>query len=240
MYANRLIVPILLRKRFANSLEKSGTNRGRINRVRLTTQATKIKTMTICIDMLVNEHKVILQVVGNLEKFALAMRNAVRIDAELLREAVIFMREYADKCHHGKEEDLLFPAFIDHGVPPQGCPIAALLHEHKSGRELVGNLDKAVDDFQAKKSGAEESMLAAIDGLAKLYPNHIWKEDAMVFPMTDNLLPVGIVNNLTKQFEALDARFGPDFFARHSDFVKRFSIAAERATAHLASKAPER
>ena len=75
------------------------------------------------IDMLSKEHKIILQVVLGLHGLAGHLREGRRVDVELLREAVDFMREFADKCHHAKEEELLFPALVAHGVPLHGCPL---------------------------------------------------------------------------------------------------------------------
>ena len=53
-----------------------------------------------------------------------------------------FLRVFVDKCHHGKEEDLLFPALIAGGVPKEG-PIAVMLHEHEMGRRYVKAMSEA-------------------------------------------------------------------------------------------------
>ena len=188
-------------------------------------------TEAACIDILIAEHKVILQVVDGLQKLSKVLRTGLPVDIALLRDAVTFMREYADHCHHGKEEDLLFPAFIEHGVPPQGCPIAALLHEHKAGRELVGRLENAIEDYQKSESGAGEAVTAAIDGIVKLYPNHIWKEDVMVFPMAGNVLPVEVREKLHEQFMLVNAGLESGFFERHHGFAERFAEAAQAVLA---------
>ncbi|MFZ2628825.1 MAG: hemerythrin domain-containing protein, partial [Rugosibacter sp.] len=71
------------------------------------------------------------------------------IDVEMVRKIVHFMREFADKCHHGKEEQLLFPAMEKKGVPETGCPLGGLMGEHKKGRSLVTALEEAADIYAA-------------------------------------------------------------------------------------------
>ena len=184
-------------------------------------------TENAAIQMLMDEHKVILRVIAGLEQMAVRLREGVAIDPLLLQETVLFMREYADRCHHGKEEDLLFPAYIEHGVPPQGCPISALLHEHKSGRELVGQLEKASEAYRQGSGEAGEAVARSIDGIVKLYPNHIWKEDEMVFPMAESVLPAQARKELYRQFKAVNARQPDDLQQRSESFAERLAKAVK-------------
>lgn len=144
-------------------------------------------TINAAIDMLVDEHRLILKVVDGLRLAAENLRGGNRIDPALLREAGVFMREFADRTHYAKEEALLFPALVAHGVPLHGCPIDALLHEHEKGRLLVKQISDELDPYAAGVSNAGNAIADAIDGIVKLYPNHIWKEDDMVFPMVERL-----------------------------------------------------
>ncbi len=83
------------------------------------------------------EHRLIETVVNALGGVAHAIEKGQRADAAMLATAVEFFRIYADKLHHGKEETLFFPMLVKRGVPPQGCPIGGLNHEHEKGRALV-------------------------------------------------------------------------------------------------------
>jgi len=86
-------------------------------------------------EMLEAEHRVIARIVGITPVLAQRLEEGDVIKPEILKSIVEFMRIYADKCHHGKEEDLLFPALSDKGVPMQGCPIGALVADHvREGR----------------------------------------------------------------------------------------------------------
>lgn len=59
-------------------------------------------------------------------------------DTDHVKELLEFFTVFVDKCHHGKEEDLLFPAMENLGVRRVGGPIGVMLNEHQQGREFVG------------------------------------------------------------------------------------------------------
>src|SRR3546814_14752985 len=48
-----------------------------------------------------------------------------------------FLREFADTCHHGKEEGLLFRAMIEAGLSADGGPISVMLSENEQVRAVV-------------------------------------------------------------------------------------------------------
>ena len=73
--------------------------------------------------ILENEHRVIEQVLDCLDKIADRCETDGRLDAESAREAVDFFRNFADRCHHGKEEAELFPLMHARGFPQEGGPV---------------------------------------------------------------------------------------------------------------------
>lgn len=75
-------------------------------------------------------------------------------NTEHLEHIVEFIRVFADKCHHGKEEDLLFVAMEQAGVPKQGGPIGVMLTEHTWGRNYIQGLSQAVAAYQAGDQAA--------------------------------------------------------------------------------------
>jgi hypothetical protein len=54
-----------------------------------------------------------------------------------------FFQQFADQCHHAKEEDVFFPVLKQRGIPEQGGPIGVMLHEHDLGRDCVGRMREA-------------------------------------------------------------------------------------------------
>lgn len=177
------------------------------------------------IEMLDKEHKLILLVVLGLHGLGRRLREGKTVELALLREAIVFMREFADRCHHEKEEKFLFPAFVAHGVPLHGCPLDALLHDHKEGRRLVGELEAAVDNLSDGRDDAGNRIVAAIDAIERLYPEHIWKEDAMVFPMAERLFQEDATARLRAQFEAVETHNAPGSHEHWHAFAARLSAA---------------
>jgi hemerythrin-like domain-containing protein len=110
------------------------------------------------------------------------------VEGKTLQDIVEFMRIFADKCHHGKEETHLFPALERKGVPMRGCSLGALILEHQKGRGLVTNLAEATEAYITGRPLAKESLVKCLHVLTDLYPNHIWKEEYLVFPMADKIL----------------------------------------------------
>lgn len=177
------------------------------------------------VDMLIREHRVILQVVEGLKNVAHAILDGEPADPTLLRDAISFMRDYADRFHHAKEENLLFPSLVGHGVPLHGCPIDALLSEHRRGRELVSALATELENYTVGDPGAGPAIVSTIDAMFDLYTNHIWKEDEMVFPMVERLLPIEERARLDERCTAVAETFPPDMQTHCEDFARHFTAA---------------
>lgn len=133
-------------------------------------------------DDLRHEHDAILHVLGLLGRM-LSVQGAREAEMPARYQEVIhFLKTFADKCHHGKEEAELFQALQAKGVPVEGGPIGVMLREHELGRELIrrmhqGLWDKNLTEF---RQAAEE-----YDNLLR---NHIDKENGVLFPLADKLL----------------------------------------------------
>lgn len=162
--------------------------------------------MTDPIEQLVDDHRYILMVVEYLKTIAEDIEDKGKaLDAPLLRQTVAFLREFADVCHHGKEEDLLFPALVAANVPESGCPIGGLQGEHNKGRALVGKLEQGLDRLVSDEGEGRRQIAEAVRGLVDLYPAHIWREDAMVFPMAKTLLDAESLARLERGFAEVEA-----------------------------------
>ncbi|HEY3411424.1 MAG TPA: hemerythrin domain-containing protein [Armatimonadota bacterium] len=154
------------------------------------------------------EHRYIQKVVGVAALHADGIEAGETPDFGLLGEVLDFLRAYADECHHGKEEALFFPALERNGVPPGGCPLGALKHEHVAGRALVADLATAVTDRRAGAEVPVATVLTCLKGLIELYPNHIWKEDYLLFPMAGKVLTDQDELALADEFAKADEAFG--------------------------------
>jgi hemerythrin-like domain-containing protein len=128
----------------------------------------------------------------------------------LLENIVEFLRTFADRRHHEKEETILFPALIRRGVPSHGCPIGALTMEHQKGRVMVGELAEAIRGCAAAEPAARENLVKSLRALVALYPSHIWKEDYLLFPLAGKVLTAEDQQELMDKFEAVERELGLD------------------------------
>jgi hemerythrin-like domain-containing protein len=129
------------------------------------------------------EHRLIESVVKALGGVADDMERGRHADVAMLVTAVEFLRVYADKLHHGKEETLFFPMLVKRGVPPQGCPIGGLNHEHEKGRALVRALAEQAPAYAQGRPGAKEGLLETLRGIFDLYQNHIGELDESIIEL---------------------------------------------------------
>lgn len=152
--------------------------------------------------VLMNEHRLIEQVLGSLVTFG-AVCDPTQPDArQRLGEYVLFFRDFADRHHHGKEEDQLFEAMGSSGFPTAEGPIAVMLHEHELGRAHTQAL-AAVAAGQGPLSEAEQHALAEhSSGYGNLLRAHIGKEDAILFPLSTRVLPGHAISALRASFQA--------------------------------------
>ncbi len=166
------------------------------------------------IELLEAEHRTIAKVVSAAGLLADKLQAGQSIEAQVFQSVVEFMRLYADKCHHGKEEDLLFPLLAERGVPMRGCPVEALMHEHVMGRALVQGLANAAEAWQTRDLSAREDLIRNLRGIAALYPNHIWKEDYLLFPMSNKVLSEEDQQQLALKFAGVEEAVGREVHHR--------------------------
>jgi hemerythrin-like domain-containing protein len=125
---------------------------------------------------LMHEHRLIERMIALMEGEAARLRQGGELDRAFLTAAVEFIRSYADRCHHGKEEDILFKDLAGRDLTPVLQELMGeLIEDHKYGRSLVGRL------VQAKQAGDRKQVVAILEDLIRFYPRHIEKEDKHFF-----------------------------------------------------------
>lgn len=130
------------------------------------------------------EHRVIEQVLTALERFT----SQDFINASALLSIIDFLQNFADGCHHHKEEHELFPRMEAAGIPRSGGPIGCMLDEHTRGRALLGEMTSQLEAAAHGDAGATEALRMAAAEYVELMRNHIWKEDNVLFEMADRTL----------------------------------------------------
>ena len=143
------------------------------------------------------EHRHILRVLGCLEAAVERRRAGTEVDLDDFREMVRFFKEFADRAHHRKEEDHLFPALERCGMPRGGGPIGVMLEEHVDGRQAVGGMGDALDASPPDLDRFDSHAIHFV-GLLR---GHIGKEDHVLFRMAENMLPTDVMSDLEALFE---------------------------------------
>lgn len=188
-------------------------------------------------DVLRQEHEVILRALDALESIAQEARSKNSLDMDSAGDALEFLKTFADRCHHGKEEDILFPELAKHGLPLQVGPLAVMLEDHKEGRRLRGLMTAAYDDARAAKPSTGPFATAAME-YVDLMRDHISKENGVLFPMADGMLSPGEQLALEERFERMEhLDMGEHVHERELDRIERLCarrgiVAREHVTAH--------
>jgi len=151
-----------------------------------------------------DEHHLILDVASALEAtLGTEVAGGVR-DLDVIDDCVAFFRLFADRCHHGKEEDLLFREMEESGMPADSGPIAVMLAEHRRGRILVAAMGTALDRIRAGRADAAHDLSAAAWSYIDLIRAHIGKEDNILFEIADNLIGGGRCQRLCAGYREAD------------------------------------
>lgn len=166
--------------------------------------------MTRPITILMNEHRLIENVLGSLETYALEVEGGLALERVFARDYASFLRGFADAWHHGKEEDILFRRMVERGFSAESGPVAVMLQEHREGRALVGaihGVGEGTDDVTPAETAA---FLAGATAFVPLLRQHIQKEDNILYPMSEKVLSSAEFDTMLTDFAAFEAKAGAD------------------------------
>jgi hemerythrin-like domain-containing protein len=167
-------------------------------------------------EVLREEHRVILRALSVLEAAAARLASGRPLPEGWWPEIIAWLRAFADKNHHAKEESSLFPAMVKAGVPSDGGPIGVMLEEHQRGRALV----------RAMEAGEPAARAAKAREYVTLLREHIDKENGVLFPLADAVLDEAAQRALQREFDAVEADQGRDASIPHAEAaVERLAAA---------------
>jgi hemerythrin-like domain-containing protein len=167
-------------------------------------------------EQLKKEHRAVLITLRILEQICQRLDAGVEVDVGHLEELVDFFRTFVDKCHHIKEEEMLFVAMKDSVDPTDGDRIGALIKDHVAGRNFIRELARAVERFKAGDLEAAEAVTHNARSYMTLLIQHIDIEDNVLYPMADARLSARKQEELFREFDRLEEEeIGP---GRHEAF----------------------
>lgn len=128
------------------------------------------------------EHQNILRVIDHVLVECQRLGKGGELDVEFIEQTIDFIRNYADKFHHAKEEDILFDAMLSNVDWLHCNPIPVMMNEHNAGREYVRDLENAL------RKNDLYGVIENARGYCYLLQNHIYKEDNILYPMAEEAL----------------------------------------------------
>ena len=173
-----------------------------------------------------DEHQLILRMLALLEKNAARTEQGTFKDYQFYLDGVDFIRNYADRFHHAKEEDVLFEAMIENGMPRQNSPIAAMLMEHDQGRAFVKAMEQAATRALNGEAGQDEAIVVNARGYLELLREHISKEDDILYPLAERVIPEEMRDGIVAGYEKAEAQAAEDFEARYRAIVEAYEAKA--------------
>lgn len=150
------------------------------------------------------EHRVIERVLTALERAATRLSKGQDVYMRFFAGTTVFIKNFTDGYHHQKEEGILFPAMIQNGLSKEAGPVAVMLAEHEEGRRLVQKMRQSLERLQGCEDPARNELVQNAMGYIKLLRQHIYKEDNILFPMADKVIPADQQQQVTDAFKLLE------------------------------------
>ena len=152
------------------------------------------------IKLMVDEHEYIKRMLVVLRKYSYKLVKGQDIALDDLYLMIDFVRNFADKHHHGKEEEFLFTKMMEHQGPAAEKLVRhGMLVEHDLGRLHMTDLEAALDKLKEGDDKAIIDVIANAVGYASLLARHIDKENDVVYKFAERGLPKGIQDEIDEQ-----------------------------------------
>ena len=156
--------------------------------------------------VMVDEHKLILRMITLVEHNTALLEEGRFRNWQFYLDAVDFIRNYADRFHHAKEEDVLFSELVKNGMPEKQSPIEAMHMEHDQGRAHVRAIEEAAQRALKGETGQATIIADHAKGYAELLRGHIEKENDILYPLAERVLPADVREGMLSAYEEAGAR----------------------------------
>ncbi len=174
-------------------------------------------------ETLMHEHQIILTVLDAAAREVRRTQETGEVRTERLEQMVDFFRNFADRCHHAKEENLLFVRMEERGMPREAGPIVVMLYEHDLGRGYVRAVAEALPRAHSDPA-ARQTVLDNLTLYIQLLRDHICKEDHILYPMADQLFLPEDQRALEEAFDRMEREeIGEGVHERYHELAHRLA-----------------
>lgn len=154
--------------------------------------------------ILKQEHQSIREALNFAEGVSIKIDRGEQAPAEVLSKVMDFIRLFVDRCHHSKEEDILFPALEEKGISASGGPLGVMLMEHERARTLIQEMSEAAEACKTDGETAGKRWARVAWDYSGLMQEHFGKEEEILFRMADNVLGPEEQESIAIRFETLE------------------------------------
>lgn len=175
------------------------------------------------VELMVSEHENILRFNQTVRNACKAILDGNEICVEDFRDMISFARNYADKHHHGKEEQILFKEMVDRlGQVGRNLITHGMLVEHDFGRLFISELEIALNQYQLNSdSDVKLDIIANAIGYTKLLKRHIDKENEVVYTYAQKNLPEEVLNEVNSKTDDFErSAVGNGIQKKYSEILK--------------------
>ncbi|HUX97066.1 MAG TPA: hemerythrin domain-containing protein [Bacteroidales bacterium] len=177
------------------------------------------------IEDLIHEHNVIKEMLSIMSKIAGNIETDQGFDTRDVEKIIDFLKYYADKCHHGKEETALFPALVLAGIQEDNGPVGVMLQEHNVGRGYINGLIAGVEDYKKNFANSYGLVSACLTNYVNLLHSHIQKEEDVLFPIANKALSEQKRNEILEQFKIIEEEvIGHADIEQYHELLKQLKI----------------
>jgi hemerythrin-like domain-containing protein len=174
--------------------------------------------------VLMEEHQLILRMISLLERNSTRLEQGNSTEWKFFADALDFIRTFADCYHHAKEEDILFRALVENGMPEQRSPIEAMHMEHEQGRAHVRGMDAALKQIVGGETAQIPILAKHARAYAGLLREHIEKEDTILYPLAERVLPEDMRPAIVDGYAQVRA-CAPEVAEKYSALVEYYETA---------------
>jgi hemerythrin-like domain-containing protein len=157
----------------------------------------------VATESLRKDHDLIEKVVKAMEVTLQMLKSGKKIPESILLPTLDFTKNFTDVCHHGKEEESLFPALGQSGMPTNMGPIAVMLMEHEITRKIAIKMEDSAKAYLA--SGSSEALMSDISQYVEHMSQHLWKENNRLFMMAEMRLS-GVSDKVNSELNSIEQK----------------------------------
>jgi len=156
-------------------------------------------------DNLREDHGQIMKLFVSWQKMLDKLENPDQALIEDFKKCIDWVEVFIDRCHHGKEDEILFQAMPSSANPEVKSLIKDLRSEHQNGRSLLESIKLELKTF-SQPNGLPASLIQLCQGYIDLFRKHIRRENAQLLPLLEKCIPAETQEQIAAQFEQYEQR----------------------------------